>query len=403
MSPKMNQKRNRSKANSKGREILRSVFRPVLQGLLLCLIAVTVAGVAYFYTQKYPNLFEYTATATGTTPVIVPAPKLDIAAYNEKLDELAHIPPPAMPAVAGTSTSVSTSTSTASSTGTAFTSSTTKPAIKRLWPVSTVYPEYGALLPFNRIVAYYGNFYSTGLGVLGEYPPQEMLQKLMAVVASWQAADPTTPVIPALDYIVVTSQGAPDPDGLYNLRMPDDQIEEAITLANQVNGLVFLDIQLGQSNVETEIPRLAQYLKLPNVELSLDPEFAMKTGQVPGTIIGTLDATDINYAADYLANIVDQNNIPPKILVVHRFTEDMVTNYQNITPLPEVQVLMDMDGWGYPQQKIKTYQEVIYDDPVQFTGFKLFYKNDLFPPSTRMLTPAEILNLTPAPSYIQYQ
>ena len=185
--------------------------------------------------------------------------------------------------------------------------------------------------------------------------------------------------------------------------MPEDQIEEAINLANQVNGLVFLDVQVGQSSVETEVPLLAKYLKMPNVELSLDPEFAMKKGQVPSTVIGTLDATDINFAANYLADIVDQNNLPPKILVVHRFTEDMVTNYQNITPLPEVQVVMDMDGWGYPQQKIKTYQEVIYDDPVQFTGFKLFYKNDLLPPSTRMLTPAEVLNLTPSPSYIQYQ
>jgi hypothetical protein len=40
---------------------------------------------------------------------------------------------------------------------------------------------------------------------------------------------------------------------------------------------------------------------------------------------------------------------------------------------------------------------------VQFTGFKLFYKNDLLPPSTGMFTPAQLLKLTPAPIYIQYQ
>ena len=225
----------------------------------------------------------------------------------------------------------------------------------------------------------------------------------MGEVQKWQLADPTTPVIPALDYIAVTAQGSPGPTGKYILRMPADQIQEAITLADEVHGLVFLDVQVGQSNVQTEIPLLAPYLKLPGVELSLDPEFSMKTGRVPGSVIGTLDATDIDYAANYLAGIVRDNNLTPKILVVHRFTDDMVTNYQQITPLPDVQIVMDMDGWGYPAEKIKTYKDVIYSEPVQFTGFKLFYKNDLRPPSDHMLTPAEVLKLLPSPSYIQYQ
>jgi hypothetical protein len=116
-----------------------------------------------------------------------------------------------------------------------------------------------------------------------------------------------------------------------------------------------------------------------------------------------MSASDINFAANYLATIVRQNNLPPKILVVHRFTEKMVTNSQNITPLPEVQVVMDMDGWGTPAQKVKIYKEVITGYPVQFAGLKLFYKNDLLLPSDRLLTPKEILNLTPEPSYIQYQ
>jgi hypothetical protein len=258
-------------------------------------------------------------------------------------------------------------------------------------------------LPFNRIVAYYGNFYSKDLGVLGQYPPQQMLSMLMGEVAKWQAADPTTPVIPALDYIVVTAQGSAGADGKYRLRMPADQIEEAIALANQVHGIVFLDVQVGLSNVETEVPLLATYLAEPNVELALDPEFDMPNGARPDSVIGTMSAADINFAANYLAGIVRQDNLPPKILVVHRFTEQMVTNSQDITPLPEVEVIMDMDGWGTPAQKVKIYKEVVTGYPVQFTGLKLFYKNDLLAPSTRLLTPKEILNLVPQPSYIQYQ
>jgi hypothetical protein len=81
----------------------------------------------------------------------------------------------------------------------------------------------------------------------------------------------------------------------------------------------------------------------------------------------------------------------------------MVTNYKAIAPLPQVEVVIDMDGWGSQAKKINTYKTVEEAEPVQFTGFKLFYKNDLLPPSTGMLTPQQVLQLSPQPSYIQYQ
>jgi hypothetical protein len=239
--------------------------------------------------------------------------------------------------------------------------------------------------------------------VLGEYETDVMLKKLSAEVENWKVADPETPVIPAIHYIAITAQGSPGSDGKYRFRMPDDQIDHAVELAKQINGIVFLDLQVALSTVEIEIPLLEKYLKMPEVHLALDPEFSMKTGAKPGTVIGTLDATDINFAANYLAKLVKENNLTPKILVIHRFTEKMVTNYKLIKPLPEVQIVMDMDGWGFGAKKINTYNTVVSDEPVQFTGFKLFYKNDLKPPSTRLLTPKEILDLTPSPLYIQYQ
>ena len=363
-----------------------------------------VGGLIYLFgyanilsVQYHPLNADAQGQATTTVPLTLP-PTLNKAAYEAKLLFLAHITAtssalgvgsPTMPGGASTTSRVAASTVASKSS---------------LWPAKAPYPEAGAILPFNRIVAYYGNFYSTGMGVLGEYPPAQMLQMLRAAAAQWAAADPTTPVIPAIDYIAVTAQASPGVDGKYRLRMPASQIQEAVTLAAQVNGLVILDVQVGLSSVQTEVPLLEPFLKLPNVELALDPEFAMQTsGMKPGSVIGTLDASDINWAANYLAGLVQTNNLPPKILVVHRFTEDMVTNYQKITPLPQVQIVMDMDGWGYPAKKINTYNAVIASEPVQFTGFKLFYKNDVRPPSTRLLTPQEILNLTPSPIFIQYQ
>ena len=117
----------------------------------------------------------------------------------------------------------------------------------------------------------------------------------------------------------------------------------------------------------------------------------------------TLDAADINFASNYLANLVRANNLTPKILIVHRYTQNMVTNYKQIKTLPEVQILMNMDGWGDEAKKINTYQQFIYKEPVQFTGFKLFYKNDILTPGTTLMTPNKLLKLSPQPIYIQYQ
>jgi hypothetical protein len=320
-------------------------------------------------------------------------PPVDTVAYDAKMLSLANIPPPY-------NITTTVSTRVGSTTKITYVSKTVTPT--SIWPTKTApYPDAGAILPFDRIVAYYGNLYSTQMGILGQYPEQQVLSMLASTTKAWQAADPSTPTIPALDYIAVSAQASPGPDGKYRLRMPDSQINEILKMASQINGLVFLDIQVGLSNVETEVPLLQKYLAMPNVELSLDPEFDMHNGARPGTVIGTMDASDINWAEQYLASLVKQNNLPPKILVVHRFTLDMVTNTNAIKPLPEVEFVMDMDGFGFPAKKVNTYQTVIEPYPIQFTGFKLFYKNDTN--AGHLMTPAEVLKLSPQPSYIQYQ
>ena len=345
--------------------------------LLLRGASISVAVIALIYALEYSNFFitEYRSAFADMAERFIPLPELDKADYDARMLALAH----------ATSTF-----------GTA--SSTTS-----LWPVKTSYPNVGAILPFKRIVAYYGNFYSRNMGVLGEYPTDEMLRMLASTTAEWTAADPTTPAVPAIHYIAVVAQDRAGKDGNYILRMPDDQIEHALDLANRIQGLVFLDVQVGKSTLERELPMLEKYLKMPQVHLAIDPEFSMKYGHRPGTVIGTFDATDINYAAEYLAKLVRSNYLPPKILVVHRFTQNMVTNYKKIQPLPEAQIVIDMDGFGSKEMKRETYMSVIYSEPVQFAGIKLFYKNDSRPPSTGLFTPEEILNLTPVPIYIQYQ
>jgi len=272
------------------------------------------------------------------------------------------------------------------------------PADSARWPVKGPAPRPGSLLPEQRIVAFYGNPKSTRMGILGQLPPEEMLPKLEAIATEWAKADPGRPVMPALHLIATVAQGKPGAGEKYRLRHSDQLIEQVLGWAEPRGWLVFLDVQIGHSTVADELPHLVKYLERPYVHLALDPEFAMKLGGVPGRRIGTLDATDVNYAVRLLAEIVDRKKVPPKVLVVHRFTQRMLTNHDKITLDPRVQVVVDMDGFGAPYLKEDAYKFFIVPEPVQFTGFKLFFKND-----KPMMTPEQVIRLWPVPYYIQYQ
>ena len=365
----------------------------VIQCLLLMLQGSIWSNVVDYSINEISNNHE---TGSTTTASVAKVPTLDKALYDAKMLALANIPKPVVVSVSSSTQA----TSSVKNVKKVPPAATTTPS---LWPPHTVYPNAGARLPFERIIAYYGNFYSKGMGVLGQYPQDEIVTRLQQVTNEWQMADASTTATPAIDYIAVVAQGTPGADGKYRLRMPADQIQKAIDLAHQVKGITILDVQVGLSDLQTELPFLEQYLSMPDVHLALDPEFSMKTGAAPGKVIGTMGAMDINFAAQYLANIVKKYNLPPKILIVHRFTLPMVTHYKEIKPLPEVQIVMDADGWGQQVLKNKVYQQVITAEPVQFAGIKLFYKNDVRTPGSLLLTPEQVLKLSPRPSFIQYQ
>jgi hypothetical protein len=270
------------------------------------------------------------------------------------------------------------------------------------WPVRTPPPLPGSILPGHRIVAFYGNPLVKKMGILGELAPDQMLARFDKEIAAWQKADPSTPVQPALHLIAVVAQGAPGRDGKYRLRMTDSLVELVAGWAAKKNALLFLDVQVGQSTVQEELPRLIPFLKRPNVMLGIDPEFSMKFGDKPGSKIGTMSSNDVNYAVGLLSDLVKQNNLPPKVLVVHRFTHNMLTGAKKIRLDPRVQVVINMDGWGQPWLKYDSYRAYVESEPVQFTGFKLFYHNDT-KKGDPLLTPPEVLLLNPKPLYIQYQ
>jgi len=271
------------------------------------------------------------------------------------------------------------------------------------WPGKHPAPLPGSILPQKRIVAYYGNPLSKKMGALGEFPKDDMLQRLKNEAARWQAADPAVPVQPALHLIAVVAQGDPGKAGKYRMIIPDNIINQVYGWAKEANALLFIDIQTGHDDIRSILPRFEWILKNPDVHLGIDPEFNLiKSGVKPGKKIGTYDAADINYASGYLKDLVKKYNLPPKVFTVHRFTRNGVTNSRNIQLRPEVQIVMHMDGWGAPWLKRDSYKDYIVAEPVQYTGFKLFYHNDT-KKGNPLMTPQEVLRLNPKPLYIQYQ
>ena len=263
----------------------------------------------------------------------------------------------------------------------------------------------GAILPGHRIVAFYGNIRSKGMGILGREPKEQMFRKFAGVIKEWQAADPSIPVQPALHNVTITAQGTAGKDGKWRLMNSKSTIEEVISWAKEHKCIVFLDVQPGHSTLQAELPKLEPYLKDPIVHLGIDPEFSLATmpGVRPNQRIGTLDAKDVNFTINFLARIVSENHLPPKVLTVHRFTRKMLSNYKNIKLDPRVQVVIHMDGHGDPVLKKDSYDAYVKAEPVQYTGFKLFYEYDARPKPHHIMTPSEVIALTPSPLYIQYQ
>jgi hypothetical protein len=258
--------------------------------------------------------------------------------------------------------------------------------------------EQGALLPAHRILTYYGHPHDPNMGILGEYEKEDLLPLLLAEAANYEAADPTRPVIPAFEVIATVAQRDPGDDGDYLLETDMETIVEYANFAEANGALLFLDLQIGRSTVEAEVAKVREILRRPHVHLALDPEFAIRADETPGVHIGELTAEQILIAQQTLAQIVREEGIPPKILIVHQFREDMIIGKSRIATVPGVQVVIDADGYGSPKLKTDSYNYLIREAPVGFPGFKLFYRQD-----EPLMSASDVLALDPPPILIIYQ
>lgn len=258
--------------------------------------------------------------------------------------------------------------------------------------------ETGALLPKYRIISYYGFPGNQLMGILGEYDKDTLYAKLQDQAAAYQAADPSRPTMLAFEVIASVAQADPGTDGLYLSHTDPSILNEYADYTAAHNMILLLDVQFGRDTIQNEIDAVRPWLQRPNVQLALDPEFHVAAGEKPGVDLGSIPASWITYAQQQLVQISQQYHLPPKILLVHQFRISMIQDRDQLSAIPGVQLVLNADGFGDPGLKTTVYGQLVQAGVPQFIGVKLFYKQD-----DPLMTPEQILGLTPAPDVVIYQ
>jgi hypothetical protein len=257
-------------------------------------------------------------------------------------------------------------------------------------------PDGGrTILPRTRVVAFYGAPEDAGLGTLGIGTPDQAGRRLDKMAAKYKA---DRPVLPAMELIATVAQASPGADGTYRARQPADLIDRYLAAARKAHALLILDIQPGRSPFMREVHAYARWLREADVGIALDPEWSMAPGQVPGSVIGSTDASIVNHVQAYMAKIVEAHNLPQKLLIVHRFTTEMIQHARTLKQYPGVALTVNVDGFGDRENKVSKYDLFSTRKPGRYNGFKLFFHED-----TGLMTPRSVLRLIPRPDVVVYE
>jgi hypothetical protein len=252
------------------------------------------------------------------------------------------------------------------------------------------------IFPRYRIVGFYGAPQDDALGALGIGSPAQMAAKLRKQARPYRGRG--RQVLPTFELIAVVASGAPGDDGSYSYRQPAAVIDRYLKAARREKALLMLDIQPGRANFMREVKRLRPWLEQPDVSLALDPEWRVGPGQVPGKVIGTVSADEVNRVTRYVRRIVRQKKLPQKLLLIHQFTDDMIPNKERLLRPRELAVTINVDGFGDQPNKIAKYTEFARGARGFHHGFKLFYEED-----TNLMSPKQVQRLRPRPEVIVYE
>ncbi len=256
-----------------------------------------------------------------------------------------------------------------------------------------------SVLEAAQVISYYGHPGVAAMGMLGAGTPEQAADGIEELASRYDRLNGNRDVIPALHLITGVAQSQPGADGLHHTRMPDEQVSTWVELAHEREQLIFLDVQIGLANPLEEVRALEAFLRKPHVHLALDPEFATHGRGKPGISIGSLDSTTIDEVQNYLAEIVREDFLPPKLLVLHQFLDRMLPGSEGgYANHPEVEIVIDMDGYGPPHAKLTKYHRYALGGYAERSAIKLFFRWD-----APLLSPADLQALANPPDLVIYQ
>ncbi len=253
--------------------------------------------------------------------------------------------------------------------------------------------------PHRRLVALYGHPGTPSMGVLGEQPVGEAVERARAVAAEFEDGS-GVPVVPAFEIITTVASSAPGPDGDYSAESSIEAIRPWVDAAREAGLYVLLDLQPGRTDFLTQAKQYADLLAEPHVGLALDPEWRLGPGQAHLERVGSVDVEEVNAVASWLADLTRARSLPQKVLVLHQFRPSMIRDRERLdTSRDELAVVIHADGNGAPADKLATWQRLTTDPPAGVHwAWKNFYDED-----RPMFTPAQTLGLVPRPVLVTYQ
>lgn len=261
------------------------------------------------------------------------------------------------------------------------------------------------ILPANRVLLYYGFPEVDQMGILGEYTPEELLPILEQQKAEYEAVRPDDrPWVTGFELIGSVAQSEPGADGMYVADTDGKWLDQYTIFTHENNMQLFIDVQMGRKAPHEDYEGLERWIRYPHVHLAIDPEFHLPKEGIPGEALGQIDASDVTRAQEWLVGLSDKYGLPRKMLIIHQFHVYSVENKDQVAPVDGVDLIMNEDGHGTPEMKLETYRVIIKEHPIQYNGFKIFYRVDIdLWENSRLMTPTDVYAMDPVPDLVNYQ
>ena len=247
-------------------------------------------------------------------------------------------------------------------------------------------------------VALYGSIGTASLGVLGERDVAGSVDFAASVAADYEGFGST--VVPTFEIIASVASFEAGDDGDHSNETPASMLLPWVDAADDAGYHVVLDLQSGRQRFPSQITEFETVLLEPNVSVALDPEWRVGSNEVPkGGQVGSVSGAEVNKTVEYLDRLIETHDLPPKMLIVHQFKHEMISDKADIRGTDNVQIVIHMDGFGPLELKRETYFQVTSDlPPGARTGWKNFYDEDEPTP-----TPQQTMENDPVPMFVSFQ